>query len=53
MVIFPMCVCLCNTCVCGAMESEEGVIFPGAGVTASCELPSRCWKLKLGFLEEQ
>lgn len=35
-IVISLCVCLCNTCVCGAMESGEGVVFPG--VTGSCEL---------------
>ena len=36
-----------SVCLC------EGVRFPGAGVTDSCEPPCGCWELNLGPLEEQ
>lgn len=34
-------------------RSEEGVRCLGAGVTDDYELPSACWELNMGLLEEQ
>lgn len=34
--VISLCLCLCNSCVCDAMGSEEGVVFPPH--TGSCEL---------------
>ena len=31
----------------------QGFMFPGTGVTNSCELSCGCWELNLGPLEEQ
>ena len=33
-------------------RSEEGVRFPGTGVTGSCELPCGCWELNQGLLQK-
>ena len=46
--IFNMCEHV-NPCA----VAEEGVEFPGAGVTDSCELPCGCWESNLGPLQEQ
>ena len=45
---------LSHVCLCTALRRpEEGVRSSRAGVTDSCELPSGCWELNLGPLEDQ
>lgn len=39
--------------VCSPWRSEEGVGFPGTGLTDSCTEPGGCWELNLGLLREQ
>lgn len=47
-------VCMCNTCVPDfPKDQKKGEISPGAGGTDGCEMPSGCWELNSGSLQEQ
>lgn len=47
-----MYVCIPHACLVSS-EARRGYQISETGVTDSCELPSGCWKLKPGPLEEQ
>jgi len=44
--VFCLYVGLCTTCVPGAQGSQEGIGFPGTGVTDGHELPCIYWESK-------
>ena len=45
-------VCLCTMGMQYPQKPEEGIRFPGTGITEGCELLCGCWGLNLGSLEE-
>jgi hypothetical protein len=53
--VFCLYACLCNkhTCAWCPRRSEEGIVSPGTGVTASCEPLCDYWKSNLDCLQEQ
>lgn len=49
-----MCMDVCTSHAQGCPQRpEEGVGYPGIGITEDCDLPCGCWESDLGLLEMQ
>lgn len=42
-----------HICAYCPLSLEEGVKFPGPGISNGCDLSYRCWELNLHLLQEQ
>lgn len=51
MSVLPVCASVHCVCVQCPQISEEGIEFPGTGVTDGCEWPYQSWESNLDSLE--
>jgi hypothetical protein len=52
MIVLPACMSVPYVCAWYLQMQEKAIRSPRSGVTVSCKVPCRCWKVNPGPLEQ-